>query len=141
MPAATTNLFVYGTLRKSVRPDVHARYLGEQAEFVAHGTATGDLWRVTWYPAMTRGSGRVRGEVYRLRNTAAWIGLDEFEACDLMRPDTSEYTREVIPVCLEGGEKVMAWCYFYLGETRGLQRIDTGDFADCDRRDEHERRQ
>lgn len=132
MPTVTDFLFVYGTLRKSVRPDVHARYLGERADFVANGTATGELWRVTWYPAMTRGEGRVRGEVYRLRDAAAWKGLDEFEACDLSRPERSEYTREVVPVVLDDGQEVLAWCYFYLGETDSLSKIETGDFADCE---------
>ena len=48
------HIFVYGTLRKTIRPDVHARYLGGRSEFVGLGTIEGELWRVTWYPAMTR---------------------------------------------------------------------------------------
>jgi len=138
MPSTTNHLFAYGTLRKSVRPDVHARYLGERAEFVGEGTADGDLWLVSWYPAMTHGEGKVRGEVYRLRDDDVWSGLDEFEACDLARPESAEYTRETVRVRLDSGEETAAWCYFFLGETAGLQRIDTGDFADCDRQDENE---
>jgi len=87
---------------------------------------------------MTRGSGRVRGELYRLLDPAAWVGLDEFEACDLARPEVSEYTREIIPVRLEDGTDLEAWCYFYLGETAPLTKIESGDFADCVCRDEHE---
>lgn len=125
-------IFVYGTLRRSVRPDVHERYLGERAEFVGEATAAGELWRVTWYPAMTRGDGWVKGEVFRLIDLAAWAGLDEFEACDMERPAESEYTREVVPVRMQDGTELAAWCYFYLGETKGLVRIETGDFADCE---------
>jgi gamma-glutamylcyclotransferase (GGCT)/AIG2-like uncharacterized protein YtfP len=139
--AASDHIFVYGTLRKAIRPDVHARYLGDQAEYVGSGTVAGELWRVSWYPAMTTGDGRVFGEVYRLRDAGAWVGLDEFEACDLGRPGTSEYTREIVPVDLVGGGNVSAWCYFYLGETGSLTRIETGDFADSDCRDEHDGRE
>lgn len=141
MSAASDHIFVYGTLRKAIRPDVHARYLGDRAEYVGSGTVAGDLWRVSWYPAMTKGDGRVFGEVYRLLESGAWVGLDEFEACDLARPGTSEYTREVVSVGLEGGAHISAWCYFYLGETSSLTRIVTGDFADCDSQDEHDGRE
>lgn len=132
------SIFVYGTLRKDVLSHIHARYLGDRAEYIGPATAAGDLWRVTWYPALTRGSGRVRGEVYRLLDPAAWTGLDEFEACDLANPESSEYTREIVPVRLDDGREIPAWCYFYLGETASLTRIDSGDFADCVCRNEHE---
>lgn len=126
------HIFVYGTLRKTIRPDVHARYLGGRSEFVGLGTIEGELWRVTWYPAMTRGAGRVKGEVYRITDSGVWHGLDEFEACDLARPETSEYTREVVRVRLEDARDISAWSYFFLGDTRRLARISGGDFAECD---------
>ena len=125
-------IFVYGTLRNAVRPDVHARYLGTKARYLGTGDTAGDLWRVTWYPAMTFGGGRVKGEVYQIGDPRVWSELDEYEACDLERPETSEYTRKVVNVRLDDAREISAWCYFYLGKTGGLVRIASGDFAGSD---------
>lgn len=126
-------VFVYGTLRRSVRPDIHERFLGEQAEFVGRGTVPGRLWRVSWYPALTRAEqavDRVVGEVFRLRDALQMLSeLDDFEVCDLSNPAKSEYTRELLEVALEDDSTVQAWCYIYLGEPDDLEWIRSGDFS------------
>ena len=126
-------IFVYGTLRKAARPDVHDRFLGKRAELLGRGTAPGRLWRVSWYPALTQSAAdeRVVGEVYRLSEPAEMIAeLDNFEVCDLENPERSEYTREIVTVALEDGSKRTAWCYFFLGSTEGLSHIKSGDFTE-----------
>jgi len=126
-------IFVYGTLRRAARPDVHERFLGARAEFLGRGTVSGRLWRVSWYPALTRGAAdeRVMGEVYRLSEPATMIAeLDTFEVCDLQNPAQSEYTRKVVTVAMDDGSEITAWCYFFLGPTEGLSRIKMGDFAE-----------
>lgn len=126
-------IFVYGTLRKGVRPDIHQRYLGDQAEFLGDGTVAGRLWRVDWYPALTEGLAadeRVLGEVYRLlQPTESIAELDRFEVCDLKRPEASEYTRRIVAITLGNGSETTAWCYYFLGAVDGLQRLKSGDFA------------
>ncbi len=126
-------VFVYGTLRRGARADIHARYLGERAEFVGKGTVAGRLWRVSWYPALTAASvatDRVVGEVYRLREPVRMLAeLDRFEVCDLSRPEESEYTRRIAEVGFVDGRGVSAWCYYYLGSIDGMKRIAAGDFA------------
>lgn len=125
-------IFVYGTLRKTARPDVHDRFLGKRAEFLGTGTVMGRLWRVSWYPALTQGSAdeRVVGEAYLLSDPDNMIAeLDRFEVCDLQNPSQSEYTRRVVTVSLDDGDDLPAWCYFYLGSTEGLTQLESGDFT------------
>lgn len=126
-------IFVYGTLRRAARDDIHSRYLGERAEAIGKGTVCGKLWRVSWYPALTHGDAdtdRVTGEVYRLSDPDGMITeLDRFEVCDLARPEESEYTREIVDMRLAAGGTLRAWCYFFLGPVAGLERIESGDFT------------
>ena len=126
-------IFVYGTLRASVRPDVHGRFLGERAEWIGEGSVAGLLWRVSWYPAMTPSqlpTDRVIGEVYRLADPGLMMAaLDEFEVCDLENPSEAEYSRSLVEVTLADGASVTAWCYSFLGKTAGLMRIPSGDFS------------
>lgn len=126
-------VFVYGTLRRSVRPDIHERFLGARAKLLGSGTVQGRLWKVSWYPALTRSSSqedRVIGELFQLGDKARMLAeLDDFEVCDLTNPAKSEYTRELLEVTLEDGSKVQAWGYLYLGSTDDLERIESGDFS------------
>jgi len=126
-------IFVYGTLRASVRSDIHGQFLGDRAEFIGEGSVVGRLWKVSWYPAMTRAESpgeRVKGEVYRLMARDQMMAeLDEFEVCDLENPAESEYTRELVEVNLENGSVIGAWCYLFLGKTGLLMHIPDGDFS------------
>lgn len=126
-------IFVYGTLRSSVRSDIHGRFLGDRAEYVGSGWIVGRLWKVSWYPAMTRGDSReerVIGDVYRLTERDQMLAeLDDFEVCDLENPAESEYTRELVEVTLDVGSVITAWAYLFLGKTGNLTRIPGGDFS------------
>ena len=128
-------IFVYGTLRREARRDVHEQFLGSRAEFLGKGAVQGRLWRVSWYPALTQGAERERvvGEVYRLSDPPTMLAeLDRFEVCDLHDPAASEYTRKIVPVEMHDVEakELTAWCYFFLGSTAGLTHLKTGDFAE-----------
>ena len=131
-------VFAYGTLRREARPDVHQQFLGDRAEFLGHGTVSGRLWRVSWYPALTQAAAdeRVVGEVHRLSNPAVMIAeLDVFEVCNLDDPAGSEYTREVVTVRMDDGHELSAWCYFFLGSTEVLTHIKSGDFTESEAAD------
>lgn len=128
------NVFVYGTLRKAARPDIHARFLGGQSKWLGEGAVAGRLFLVSWFPALVRADkadDQVLGEVFRLTDFEKTIlPLDEFEGCDLEKPQTSEYTRGIVPVRMRDGSTMPAWCYFYLRSVDGLERIASGDFVD-----------
>lgn len=126
-------LFVYGTLRRAVRPDIHFRYLGADALSLGSGRVRGRLYLVSWYPALVRSDSPedwVRGEVYQIA-PARWPQLDEFEDCRPDSPGESLYAREPGEVRLESGEQIEAWAYFYLRPVTNLPRITSGDFLDA----------
>lgn len=127
-------LFVYGTLRRNARPDIHARFLSG-AEFMGEGTATGRLYQISWYPAMVS-SGfpehRVKGEIYRLTDFEEVItAIDEFEDFDPQQPDRGEYTRRVEPITRLDGSQLNAWLYLFLRDPSNATLIPSGDFLDA----------
>jgi gamma-glutamylcyclotransferase (GGCT)/AIG2-like uncharacterized protein YtfP len=58
-------LFVYGTLRRGFTNRA-ARRLHQRGEFLGFATVRGYLHHCGAYPGLTRGEGRVRGEVFRV---------------------------------------------------------------------------
>ncbi len=89
--------------------------------------APGRLYDLGRYPGMKaaqRGDAWVLGEVYRLEDgakTLAW--LDAYEGIE-----SGFYERRVVPVRLEAGGELTAWCYFLKGSVPSAQRIDSGDY-------------
>ncbi len=129
------HIFVYGTLRRGGRADMHG-LLARGAELVGAGTCAGRLFLVEDYPGVV-GSEDVRdvvhGEVYRLAadpeaRSALLRGLDRYEGYEPAVPDASLFVRVADDVTLDSGETVRAWVYHYNRPTIGLERIDSGDF-------------
>jgi gamma-glutamylcyclotransferase (GGCT)/AIG2-like uncharacterized protein YtfP len=127
-------LFVYGSLRRAARPDIHARFL-TGAEFIGEGTAPGRLYQITWYPAMVASASpehRVKGELYRLTDLEKMIaGMDEFEGFDPQQPDHGEYVRRIETITLANGTQMTAWLYLFLHDPSTASLIPSGDFLDA----------
>lgn len=109
-------VFVYGTLRRGASN--HFRM--QSSEFVTAGSVRGQLFRVTWYPALLcGGTDLVKGEFYRA-SSRLLSELDEFEGC--------EYRRVKTVVLLEDGTSEQAWVWEWLGNTNKLVRVLSGDW-------------
>lgn len=121
---ATALLFVYGSLR---RGSGHARSLWLEQYAVWEGPASlsGDLYRVSWYPALVAGSGTVRGDVYRLP-VALLAELDSYEAIR-QQPD-DEYRRSIGLVTMAQGVECEAFIYWYMQSVQGREKVPEGDW-------------
>ena len=119
-----TNLFVYGTLRKSAKHTLH-RLLLERADFLGTGSIQGKLYDLGRYPGAvcsSRSSDRVTGEIYRLRG-----GEKSFELLD--RYEGKQFKRRRVSVLLRTGARLGAWAYLYCGAVREPRRITSGDYS------------
>jgi gamma-glutamylcyclotransferase (GGCT)/AIG2-like uncharacterized protein YtfP len=116
-------LFVYGSLRRNHSTATHPLLAGAPH----HGDARvqGTLYRVDWYPGLVlAGDGWVHGELFELpdaRADAMIAALDAYEG--------DGYGRTSANVHLADGRVVASWLYVYLGPTRGLDTIASGDFG------------
>lgn len=121
------HLFVYGTLRRALRrPEAS---LLDGAEWLGEGTVTGRLLDLGAYPGLVSGSGRVRGEVYRLSRPKLMLRrLDAYEGCRRRGLQPDEYRREMTRVRLDGGRTVRAWIYVYNRVASG-RRLAVSDYA------------
>jgi gamma-glutamylcyclotransferase (GGCT)/AIG2-like uncharacterized protein YtfP len=122
-------LFVYGTLMQGFN-NPFAKKLHESAYFEDYGNFAGVLYAVSWYPGALYdpdSSGKVYGEVYRMKNATELISvLDEYE--DVL-PDETEslYIRRTIPVYTNQGQ-IHCQTYLYNQPVTTLQLIASGDF-------------
>lgn len=111
-------LFVYGTLMRGF--PLHALLVG-RADSVGDGEVAGLLFDLGRYPAALRdGGGVIRGEVYRLKDPGLWLTLDSAEG--------SRYHRGEVGVRLAGGQRVMAYIYWYVGPLCRAVPIPGGDY-------------
>lgn len=128
----TDHLFVYGTLRsEGGAPGGVSGLLEEGAEKVGTGEIVGRLYEAGSYPAaVPDDDGRVRGEVYRLREPARSLPvLDRYEG---RTPDGEGlYRREEVDVRMDDGESLTAWVYFYNRDASSLSEIRSGDYLEA----------
>ncbi|RZU45038.1 gamma-glutamylcyclotransferase (GGCT)/AIG2-like uncharacterized protein YtfP [Fluviicoccus keumensis] len=101
--------------------------LASQAHWLGQAQVRGDLYRVSWYPALVSGEGLVVGDVYGIPERL-WPELDHFEEADRADP---EYRRLVSPVQLASGLWLDAWVYWYARPVKGLARISGGDWLNA----------
>jgi gamma-glutamylcyclotransferase (GGCT)/AIG2-like uncharacterized protein YtfP len=129
-------LFVYGTLRRDSRSEMH-QFLADHADFLDEGVFAGRLYMVNQYPGAVpsdQAAENVRGEVYRLSDPSiVFPRLDTYEECGSGFTAPAEYVRQLGTVSLRSGRKVEAWIYIYNRATEGLCRIETGDFLNRSR--------
>ncbi|HEX6999821.1 MAG TPA: gamma-glutamylcyclotransferase family protein [Gammaproteobacteria bacterium] len=122
-------LFVYGTLRPGAGTRM-AAWLAARAEHLGPAHTPGRLYDLGAYPGFVdaRLPGEcVHGDLYRLRSTAAWRALDDYEngGATVGAADFVCVRRAVHPA---GGGRVDACLYLYRGPLRGARRIASGDW-------------
>lgn len=122
-------LFVYGTLRRACATGAHQSYLAG-AQFIDTAKVEGNLYRVSYYPALvlTDAGRMVTGEVYRLACAAQLEALDIYEECTFPALPAQEYQRISIPLITDKGIKISAWIYAYQRSCEQLELISSGDF-------------
>jgi gamma-glutamylcyclotransferase (GGCT)/AIG2-like uncharacterized protein YtfP len=122
-------IFVYGTLRRACSTGAHQTYLAE-AEFIDSAKVSGNLYRVSYYPALVLddSAGEVIGEVYRLSSPDQLLRLDAYEECTYPSQPNQEYQRKKIYVITAAGIVMSAWVYSYQHPITDLDVIASGDF-------------
>ncbi len=123
-------LFVYGTLMNNIQSTI-ANYLHNNSEFVGEGFFYGKLHDLGSYPGAVydaKATSRVYGHIFRLNNVSAiFKKLDVYESIDVIKPETNEYSRIVIPVNIKNGI-FNCWVYVYNFSTEGLPEIIDGNY-------------
>jgi gamma-glutamylcyclotransferase (GGCT)/AIG2-like uncharacterized protein YtfP len=108
---------VYGTLMRGY--GLHA-VLARGATALGEGTARGRLLDLGRYPGLVEGTGRVRGEIYRLDDPELLPVLDREEGYNFVR-------RRAI-VALADGRRVRAWLYRYRGPRERATPVPDGHY-------------
>lgn len=116
-------LFVYGSLRRG-EPMFAELGLGRALEYVGEAAVMGELYDLGDFPGAVAGSGRVCGELYRIKEPAILDTLDHYEEFDPADPEGSLFVRQRISVP-DVGE---AWTYLYNGSRENRRRIPSGDW-------------
>lgn len=122
-----SRLFVYGTLRRGLADNATARAFRAGATFLCDGWLPGTLYSLGWYPALVEeGTGRVRGEVWRLEAPGLLRALDAYEG--LFEEGPPQYRRLRRAIHTAHGP-VTAWAYLHAGGLDPGRRIPSGDWA------------
>ncbi len=124
-------VFFYGTLMTPFNRPGRQR-INQHLAYVGRGCIQAVLFDLGIYPAAVPDSdGVVWGEVFAMTERAPVLAaLDEIEGYRDNEPESSLYTRVVVPVTLEGGDPMEAWVYFYNAPLGQAQRIESGDYLD-----------
>ncbi|WP_457636233.1 gamma-glutamylcyclotransferase family protein [Persephonella sp.] len=110
-------VFVYGTLKRG--RDLH-HYL-QKSRFLGEGFIEGyEMYLVSWYPTVVKGSGKVYGEVYS-------VDLETLKVLDRVEDEGRLYKRVKEKVKIED-RYVNCWVYIYQGSTKNLKKIKSGRF-------------
>lgn len=126
------HVFFYGTLMTPFNRPGRTRVSSELV-FKGRGSIHAALYDVGIYPAAipTDDGGRVKGEVYEIRDPAAVLAtLDEIEGYRANEPERSLYMRVETAVTLDDGRVEPAWAYFYNAPLGRAQRIASGDYLE-----------
>ena len=120
-------LFVYGTLLSSADSVWHDRLIAPHFKLAGRARVRGRLYSLGEYPGLIEVStheDQVPGELYSFdAENHALEDLDDYEGCSSDTPLPHEYVRKLTEVRLDDGSRLTAWCYFYVGDTRGLKVI------------------
>lgn len=125
------HLFVYGTLRQSVRHPM-ARWLKRHGRCLGAARVQGRLYALQAYPGLVLdASGQsVLGELYQLHRPAAALRhLDRYEGCAPGQLRPFEFLRRQVLVETPCGGVVLAWTYLYNRPVDSLRVIPSGDFS------------
>ncbi len=108
-----------------------ANFLAENATLVGLALLPkAKLYKIDWYPALIETEdeeNEVVGDVFKLKDVAAWTKIDEYEGIGVGEPPY-EYRRSKVRVKTEDGE-LDSWVYFYnIDLPDGAELIESGDF-------------
>lgn len=82
----------------------------------------GRLYDLGEYPGLVQGDGRVKAELYKVKDPAVFSLLDEYEEFDVRGPDRSLFVRHVVRLSEPTRD---AWVYFYNRPVNNLPEIRT----------------
>ncbi len=124
-------MFFYGTLMTGFDRRQRAGIDGSLT-YVGRGEIQAALFDLGIYPAAVPApEGRVRGEVYALKDPAVVLkALDRIEGYSPDDPDHSLYTRSTVDLRLDDGRTARAWVYFYNAPLGRAPRIASGDYLE-----------
>jgi len=125
--------FAYGTLRRDIKSAMSA-FLANHTVYWSQAFMRGRLYDLDQYPGAIESAvtdDKVWGEVYQIFSAGTLFAkLDDYEECSARFAKPHEYVRKTVPVYLDNGKVLMAWCYIYNFNTDGLKRIRSGDYRD-----------
>ena len=127
-------LFVYGSLRSGFKSPAYD-YISQYFDLVSDGKVKGELYDMGDYPAAipTQAENWINGELYIARNKNEFgyaIGqLDDYEGVLVESHERQLYRRELASVSTNNQE-VVAWIYWFNGDTSGRRRILSGDIIE-----------
>ena len=122
------HLFVYGTLRAAAGHAMH-RVLAGNARFDGTATVSGELYDLGAYIGMVTHKDTaqvVNGDLYEIHVDAlqeTFRLLDDYEGLGDNDPPPHEYRRELVPVALARGQRLLAWAYVLNRPLDGLKRL------------------
>ncbi len=124
-------VFFYGTLMAGFDRRRRAG-IDTRMTFVERGSIDAALFDLGLFPAAVPAPGsQVWGEVYEVdEDPAVMAALDGIEGYQPDEPDSSLYTRVLVPVTYADGRIEPAWVYFYNAPLGQAQRIDSGDYLE-----------
>ncbi len=110
-------VFVYGTLKKGF--NLH-HYL-EDAKFLGDGFIEGyEMYKISWYPAVVKGEGKVFGEVYD-------VDEETLKILDVVEDEGVLYKRIKEKIKTEDGD-LEGFVYIYISDLNGCEKIEEGVF-------------
>lgn len=127
----TDLVFFYGTLMTALNRSGRLR-VDEYLVPVGRGSIAGVLFDLVIYPAaVPADDARVWGEVCRMTHPAIVTqALDALEGCRTDDPESSLYTRSLVPVTMNDGRIFDGWVYFYNAPLGRAERIPSGDYLE-----------
>ncbi len=132
---STLPLFVYGTLRNDVEPNM-AHLLEPVADLIGAASVRGRLLDLGSYPGLVSdpvATSLVRGQLWRLRDPLVTLpALDSYEGCGPGDALPHEYARRALRVETGSDRVTRAWGYEFLGSEAGLRVLPSGDYAHLD---------
>ena len=97
-------------------------WLAQHAHYIGAAKLKGQLYQVSYYPALVKGDDWIVGDVYACP-AETWPHLDAFEEAEGLDP---EYDRHLTPVLLATGQWLSAWVYWYRRPTTGMTAVVGG---------------
>jgi gamma-glutamylcyclotransferase (GGCT)/AIG2-like uncharacterized protein YtfP len=131
MQVNTDKIFVYGTLRKSLK-NPNFSFISKHGKFLGEGYVYAKLYDIGEYPgAIPAKKVKLKGEIYEFsakKRDEILKNLDQYEGIEQNNPQ-NEYKREETNVRLTSGKQTQAWIYWYQLPVSERKRIKTDDYV------------